>query len=144
MYIEALQIGNYIANEHGFPMFVTGLFGDGTVYLDFPGNEGDVWEEEAKDLKYIPLTKKLMLKLGFREDKTKGKAPKFLKELNEKEKKPAIISYSYSYHGPKESEDTMILLRDEKGNVVYALHQLQNLWFWSTLHRLPMPENLFV
>lgn len=144
MNIEALQIGNYVYNEHDFPMFVTGLFDDGTVYLDFPGNEGDVWEEKAEDLKYIPLTKKLMLKLGFREDVQKGKAPKFLKELNNKEKTPAIISYSYSHLHPSASDTSIILLRDERGNAIFALHQLQNLWFWSTLHRLPIQENLFV
>lgn len=40
----------------GFPMIVVGLFSslkdlsNGTVYLDFEENEGDMWEEEAKDL----------------------------------------------------------------------------------------------
>lgn len=129
MNIEALQIGNYVFNEHDFPMFVTGLFANGTVYLDFPGNEGDVWEEKAEDLKYIPLTKKLMLKLGFREDNLKGKVHKFIKELTPGNK-PAIISYSYSHLHPSASDTSIILLRDEKGNAIFALHQLQNLWFW--------------
>ena len=37
-------------------MTVVGLYStlsnlsNGTVYLDFNGNEGDTWEEEAKDL----------------------------------------------------------------------------------------------
>lgn len=37
-------------------MIVVGLYSslddlsNGTVYLDFEGNEGDMWEEEAKDL----------------------------------------------------------------------------------------------
>lgn len=40
----------------GFPMIVVGLFSslkdlsNGNVYLDFEENEGDMWEEEAKDL----------------------------------------------------------------------------------------------
>nr|DAX75878.1 MAG TPA: putative acylphosphatase [Caudoviricetes sp.] len=37
-------------------MIVVGLYStlsnlsDGTVFLDFEGNEGDMWEEEGKDL----------------------------------------------------------------------------------------------
>lgn len=141
MNIDELRIGNYVANEHDYPMYVTGLFADGTVYLDFPGNEGDVCEEEAKDLKYIPLTKQLMLKLGFKERKPKGQTPEFFKKLNSKGTKPAIISYSYSQLHPGESNTLM--LRDVRGNAVFTLHQLQNLWSWSTLHRLAIPDNLF-
>ncbi|MCS2293107.1 hypothetical protein [Bacteroides thetaiotaomicron] len=35
------------------PMQVTAIFQDGTVYLDFEGNEGDVWEANIKDLKLV-------------------------------------------------------------------------------------------
>ena len=52
-----LRLGIKSGNkEDGFPMTVVGLYStlkdlsNGTVYLDFNGNEGDVWEEEAKDL----------------------------------------------------------------------------------------------
>lgn len=40
-------------------MTVVGLYSslsnlkDGTVYLDFEGNEGDMWEEEAKDIQKV-------------------------------------------------------------------------------------------
>lgn len=57
MKITELKIGNKVCNkEDGFPMTVVGLnsslsdLNNGTVYLDFEGNEGDMWEEEAKDL----------------------------------------------------------------------------------------------
>ena len=51
--ILGIKSGN---KEDGFPMTVVGLYSslsdlnNGTVNLDFEGNEGDVWEEEAKDL----------------------------------------------------------------------------------------------
>ena len=57
MKITELKIGDKVCNpQDGFPMIVVGLnsslddLNNGTVYLDFDGNEGDMWEEEAKDL----------------------------------------------------------------------------------------------
>lgn len=57
MNIKDLNIGDKVCNkEDGFPMTVVGIYSslkdlsNGTVYLDFEGNEGDMWEEEAKDL----------------------------------------------------------------------------------------------
>ena len=39
--------------RESIPMQVVGIYKDGTVYLDFEGNEGDWWEAEAKELKPI-------------------------------------------------------------------------------------------
>ena len=57
MNIKDIKIGDKVRNpQDGFPMTVVGLnstlddLKNGTVYLDFEGNEGDMWEEEAKDL----------------------------------------------------------------------------------------------
>lgn len=57
MDIRDIKIGDKVCNpQDGFPMIVVGLYStlkdlsNGTVYLDFKGNEGDMWEEEAKDL----------------------------------------------------------------------------------------------
>ena len=57
MDIRKINIGDKVCNKQdGFPMIVVGLYSsltdlnNGTVYLDFNGNEGDMWEEEAKDL----------------------------------------------------------------------------------------------
>lgn len=57
MNIKDLKIGDKVCNkEDEFPMIVVGLYStlddlnNGTVYLDFEGNEADMWEEEAKDL----------------------------------------------------------------------------------------------
>lgn len=57
MDIRDFKIGDKVCNKvDGFPMTVVGLYSslddlnNGTVYLDFKGNEGDMWEEEAKDL----------------------------------------------------------------------------------------------
>ena len=62
MKITELKIGDKVCyKDGGFPMIVVGIYSsledlkNGTVYLDFNGNEGDMWEEEAKDL--IPYQK---------------------------------------------------------------------------------------
>lgn len=57
MDIRKINIGDKVCNkEDGFPMTVVGLhstladLSNGTVNLDFEENEGDMWEEEARDL----------------------------------------------------------------------------------------------
>lgn len=57
MNIKDLKIGDKVCNpQDGFPMTVVGIYSslkdlsNGTVSLDFEGNEGDMREEEAKDL----------------------------------------------------------------------------------------------
>lgn len=58
-----IMIGNFF-HVNGFPMYVDVIFRD-TVYLNFEGNEGDVWEENIKDLTPIPLTDEILSKCGF-------------------------------------------------------------------------------
>lgn len=54
MEVNGLKIGDEVCNRRTkFPMRVVGLLKDGTVYLDFEGNEGDVWEENVKDLEFV-------------------------------------------------------------------------------------------
>lgn len=53
MKITDLRIGDIVCNHRTkFPMRVVGIYEDGAVYLDFEGNEGDVFEEECKDLEF--------------------------------------------------------------------------------------------
>ena len=59
MKITELRIGDIVYQKgDGFPMVVVGLHstleelskGKGDVYLDFEGNEGDMWEVSVEDL----------------------------------------------------------------------------------------------
>ncbi len=61
-----LMLGNWVydSEKTRYPMQVTAIFDD-TVYLDFEGNEGDVWECSEKDIVPIPITGELLLKNGF-------------------------------------------------------------------------------
>lgn len=65
------MLGNWVEYATGLnkekrsiPMYVTGIFSD-TVYLNFDGNEGDVFDEEEKNLLGIPITEDLLEKCGF-------------------------------------------------------------------------------
>ncbi|WP_051290802.1 hypothetical protein [Dysgonomonas capnocytophagoides] len=66
MKAQDIRIGN-LFTQKGFPMYVEAIFKD-TVYLNFEGNEGDIWEEDIKDLVPIPLTEEILLKAGFEKD----------------------------------------------------------------------------
>jgi hypothetical protein len=63
MKTNQLRLGNWVEEgsygNRSIPMQVAAIFDD-TVYLDFEGNEGDVWEEEDKSLLGIPLTNEIL------------------------------------------------------------------------------------
>lgn len=61
-----LMIGDWVYEDEKsqFPMYVVGVFKD-VVYLDFDGNEADMWEVDEKDVAPLPLTEEMFLKNGF-------------------------------------------------------------------------------
>lgn len=60
MKITDLRIGDRVQNRYTkFQMTVVAIFKEGTVYLDFEGNEGDVWEENVEDLEFCEPRYKL-------------------------------------------------------------------------------------
>lgn len=67
--VQDLCIGSWVydGKRTQFPMFVQAI-GEDYVYLNFPQNEGDVWESTPEDLQGIPLTEELMNDNGFRFD----------------------------------------------------------------------------
>lgn len=64
--VQDLCIGNWVYDGEltQFPMQVVGI-GKDYVYLDFEGNEGDLWESTPEDLQGIPITQKLLEKCGY-------------------------------------------------------------------------------
>ena len=64
---QDLCIGNWVydGERTQFPMQVVGI-GTDYVYLDFPQNEGDLWESKPEDLMGIPLKGEVLKKIGFK------------------------------------------------------------------------------
>lgn len=54
MKCNELMVGDWIADEHGFPMQVTSV-GKDYLYADFEDNEGDVFEFDDKDCDPYPI-----------------------------------------------------------------------------------------
>lgn len=109
-----IRLGNLFA-VNGFPMSVEAIFKD-TVYLNFEGNEGDVWEENIKDLVLIPLTEEILIKAGF-----------------EKESFSFYLYKDFIIRKIRESDKQWrVILRHKDLNDIEYLHQLQNLYFALT------------
>lgn len=53
MTIQEIRIGDKVQDRNGFKFEVVALFKDGTVYCDFEGNEGDVWEFKVDELEIV-------------------------------------------------------------------------------------------
>ena len=64
MKAEELRIGNWVHDGSRFPMQVVAVFHD-EVYLNFEGNEGDVWECKIKDLQPFEFTNEWLDRFGF-------------------------------------------------------------------------------
>lgn len=61
MKTNELRLGNWVEFEDGgFPMQVVAIYDD-SICLDFEGNNGDVWEEDGKDIAGIQLTDEILL-----------------------------------------------------------------------------------
>ena len=54
MLCKELQIGDWIADKHGFPMQVVAV-GKDYIYADFEDNDGGVIEFDDKELKPYPI-----------------------------------------------------------------------------------------
>ena len=63
---QDLCVGNYVydGDKTKFPMYVETI-GEDYVYLNFDGNEADLWETTPEELQGIPLTGELLEKIGF-------------------------------------------------------------------------------
>lgn len=120
---KELMLGNWVlaGAKTQFPMYVTGIFQD-VAYLDFEGNEGDVWEEKEEDMLPVPLTEEILLKNGFVLE-----SDGYIKEYQFKDQKSNFINIEfdagkcyYVYISTKSSDLT-------KENGLRYLHELQNL-----------------
>ena len=76
--LQDLKIGDWvqeyseITGKFSIPMYVSAIFENGDVYLDFNENEADVWEEEIENIVPIQIDEDILKGFGFEHDKNIG------------------------------------------------------------------------
>ena len=130
-----LMLGNWVydGERTKFPMQVVGI-GNDYVYLDFEGNEGDLWESTPEDLQGIPITQEILEKNGFCDLKIEERKI-YGKKIVLSEKKTLQLSFS-----PKFCTCTILEVLDDSvfgkrlESIMAAtyLHELQNFYRMTT------------
>lgn len=117
-----LRIGNWVydGERTQFPMQVVAI-GKDWVYLDFPGNEGGVWEADIKDLRPIPITSEVLKKAGFSESYCYD-----CKRLDD----TRIMDYCEHESRLRVWYKTEDVIFECHG--IHHLHQLQNAYYMAT------------
>lgn len=130
-----LRLGNIIADESGFMMYVVGVYQD-TVYLDFEGNKGDAWEVNEKELKPVPLAEEILLKAGFERTHTRYYNPE--RKCYERDDLfitsialPETMRKNKSGTSTPDIKECRFHVdaKNSSINSIMNLHQLQNLYF---------------
>lgn len=131
-----LRIGNWLYESEctRYPMYVHTIGAD-YVYLNFDGNEGDVFECKPEELQGIPLTEELLTKMGARKVTDIG--------WNVVESYSAgvrielrVILFSESEIDVKIRRSTPHLEDYFQGSSIHYLHELQNLYWDLTKQEL--------
>lgn len=131
-----LRIGNWLYESEctRYPMYVHTI-GDDYVYLNFDGNEGDVFECKPEELQGIPITEELLTKMGARKVTDIG--------WNVVESYSAgvrielrVILFSESEIDVKIRRSTPHLEDYFQGSSIHYLHELQNLYWDLTKQEL--------
>lgn len=140
--VRDLTIGCYVydGDRTKFPMYVQAI-GEDYVYLNFEGNEGDVFETTPEELQGIPLTEELLEKMGFKESYAEGvKFHSLFFKANDKkhlhlsirlDKQRADISEVTQKNFPNAEVRLCSHIVDMK-----FLHELQNFAFLTTKQQL--------
>lgn len=134
--IKDLRLGNWVHESEctRYPMYVHTI-GDDYVYLNFDGNEGDVFECKPEELQGIPITEELLTKMGARKVTDIG--------WNVVESYSAgvrielrVILFSESEIDVKIRRSTPHLEDYFQGSSIHYLHELQNLYWDLTKQEL--------
>lgn len=73
MIVQDLKIGYTVCTVTSFgrltmPMYIAGILNDGTIYLDFDNNEGDMWEVDIKDIAPVRIDEDILNDFGFKHE----------------------------------------------------------------------------
>lgn len=140
-----LRLGNWVydGERTQFPMYVHTI-GEDFVYLNFDGNEGDVWECKPEELQGIPLTEELLLKIGFwKNPKFDVYECEFYKDEARKVVRSVTVSLEMGLVNIKDYAFVEIPITDSLYSLIPTcavhikyLHELQNLYWDLTKEEL--------
>lgn len=73
MIVQDLKIGYTVCTVTSFgrltmPMYIAGILNDGTIYLDFDNNEGDMCEVDIKDIAPVRIDEDILNDFGFKRE----------------------------------------------------------------------------
>lgn len=117
-----LRLGNWVydGDRTQFRMYVQTI-GEDYVYLNFDGNEGDVWECKPEELQGIAITEELLKEMGF---SFNGRGIWYKKQQD----RHVSINISREFVAIEAYKDRLCDSRCTCHGVKY-LHQLQNLFY---------------
>lgn len=120
--VDELCVGNWVydGDKTQFPMFIRAI-GEDYVYLDFEGNEGDLWEIKPDDLNGIPLTPELIENIGYRHNG-------YGLWSKEEHRRKVCINIEMEFVAIEAFENRLCDSRCTCHGIKY-LHQLQNLFY---------------
>ena len=127
--VRDLTIGCYVydGDRTKFPMYVQAI-GEDYVYLNFEGNEGDLWESTPDELQGIPLTRELLEKAGFR---------KMSDDIYIYYRCEEGDYYEIFIYFDREEETKIEVIKQNisfshvlKNHKIKFFHELQNIFFW--------------
>lgn len=132
---KELRIGNWVCDGERtqFPMYVRGI-GENYVYLDFDGNEGDLWESTPDELKGISLTKDILEKAGFSFDNGYWKLR--INERSHLEYYPHEYRLRKWYVGIDEWNNHAKVKEITFACQCHYLHEFQNAFYMATKKQL--------
>lgn len=131
-----LMIGDWVydGDKTQFPMYVQTI-GEDYVYLNFEGNEGDVFESTPEELQGIPITEELLTKMGAR--KVTDIGWNVVESYNAGVRiELRVILFSESEIDVKIRRSTPHWEDYFQGSSIHYLHELQNLFRCITKQEL--------
>lgn len=140
--VPDLCIGNWVydGERTQFPMYIQTI-GDDYVYLNFEGNEGDVFESTPEDLQGIPIAEGILTRNGFKEVFNRDKTC-FSKACKISDKRHIQVSFSLDCGSmsivditENKFPDACLRLCSYTTNIKF-LHEMQNFYRMTTKQEL--------
>ena len=129
---DFVQEWSEIPGKWSTPMYVDGVFGDGSLYLNLDGNEADPWDANVKDVYDIPIDWGILSHFGFFE------ADHHLFQLEQGEWMVMVhvLNICNNFH-------SNVMLSNKNGNAVllgcvYSIRELQHKFYEATKEPLKL------